>query len=316
MLLQFNASAQTVKPYTVSAGNPTFDNNGALFMQQNGDQIWYEWPYKIYGVSGFTNLRPQVVGVDCGNNVNTCFSVLKEYKISSDGITWPGSWTEMTPENLSAETVSATNGFYLRLRFTQRYCVKYDTETNNGLVWGFTGLEGSVATFASGGTGTIVASEKEGRTGTLVLSGAAGAIANNDTIQVAAVTMALVNDATATFFPRNTSNISGLMIFTERNDAVPDYPVGTVNIVLKNVVTGSRYYVYDTTNSRLIAEGTSPGGDITIPAAYDFDGSTISILTRVRKSTAAPKYIPFEVAGSYNQNGAIVYVSQVLDSFA
>jgi len=317
MLLLFNASALAVKPYTISAGTPTFDNNGALFMKTTGDQIWYEWPYKIYGVSSFTNLRPQFVGVDCGNNVNTLFSIKKEYAISTDGTTW-GAWTEMTPENLSAESVSATNGFYLRIRLTQRNCVKYDTEANgSALIWGFTGQIGSAVTFTvSGASGTIVDYEKEGRTGTLVLSGVAGTPTDNNLIQVGGVTYATVNDATAGFMPRPTSNISGLMIFTERNDAVPDYPVGYVNIVLKNVITGSVYWVYDTTHSTVVAIGTAPGGDITILAPYDFDGSTTAILTRVRKSSAPVKYLPYEAVGAYNQNGAVVYVSQVEDPVA
>jgi hypothetical protein len=106
------------------------------------------------------------------------------------------------------------------------------------------------------------------------------------------------------------------MIFTERNDAVPDYPVGYVNIVIKNVITGSVYWVYNTTSSALIASGTATGGDITVSAPYDFDGSTVSILTRVRKSSAVTKYLPFEAVGSYNQNGAIVYVAQVVDTVA
>lgn len=317
LFLQFNASAQTTPPYTVSAGTPTFDNNGALFMKTAGDQIWYQWPYKIYGVSSFTNLRPQFVGVDCGNNVNTLFSILKEYSISTDGTTWP-AYKEMTPENLSAESVSATSGFYLRIRLTQRSCVKYDTEVNgSALIWGFTGFIGSAVTLTvSGATGTIVDYEKEGRTGTLVLSGVAGTPTDNNAIQIGGVTYATVNDATSGFMPRGTSNIGGLMIFTERNDSVPDYPVGYVNVLLKNIIAGSVYWVYDTTNSRLIATGTAPGGDVTVLAPYDFDGSSVAILTRVRKSSASVKYIPFEIVGSYNEDGTIVYVSQIVDPFA
>jgi hypothetical protein len=215
--------------------------------------------------------------------------------------------------------VSATAGFYLRIKLTQRNCVNYDVEvaTGTGTVWGFTDYIGSAVAFSvSGASGTVVDFEKEGRTGTLVLSGVAGTPTDNNVMSIGGNNRANVNDATAGFQPRGLSYIGGLMIFTNRNDAVPDYPVGTVSVVLKNVVTGSNYWVYDTTNSAVLATGTAPGGDITIAAPYNFDGTTINILTRVRKASLAPKYLAFEVAGSYNQNGAIVYVSQVLDGIA
>jgi hypothetical protein len=82
------------------------------------------------------------------------------------------------------------------------------------------------------------------------------------------------------------------------------------------MVAGSSYWVYDNTNSRVLGQGVAAGVDVTIDAPHNFDSSDISITVRVRKGSAATKYIPWEQTLTYDENGAIVYVAQVPDTIA
>lgn len=91
------------------------------------------------------------------------------------------------------------------------------------------------------------------------------------------------------------------------------YPVDTVNITLQNVQDGSRYRIYNETTSQEIAEGVQSGtADIVIPdVPYNGSDETLSIY--VRRATSAPLYKPLKLTATLNENGATVYVSQVLD---
>lgn len=92
------------------------------------------------------------------------------------------------------------------------------------------------------------------------------------------------------------------------------FPVGYVDIELRNVVAGSTYWVWDTTNDRFIAQGTAAGTSVTIEVPYDFDGTDVDFQVHVRHGSAATFYKPWHGIGSYNENGAIVFVAQEADS--
>lgn len=91
---------------------------------------------------------------------------------------------------------------------------------------------------------------------------------------------------------------------------------GTTSAVLTitGAVSGSRYRVQRTDNGVLIGEGTSSGGPDYV--RYSHTGSDIAGTLRVRKGSAAPKYLPFETAVTLTASGASVSVAQVADTIA
>lgn len=93
------------------------------------------------------------------------------------------------------------------------------------------------------------------------------------------------------------------------------YPLDTVttSVVLTNVVIGSRYRVENLATGALLYEGTA--ADTTVTLVYVWNAN-LNVKVRVRKSTTAPKYLPFETIGTITSGGLEVYVSQILDTVA
>jgi hypothetical protein len=102
-----------------------------------------------------------------------------------------------------------------------------------------------------------------------------------------------------------------LQIPTTVNASVlyPPYEVA-VNIVLQNVVVGSRYRIEVVSTGVLLFEGTAAASTVTIPYTWT---ANLAIKIRVRKASTAPKYQPFETLGTITEQGVIVFVSQVRD---
>jgi hypothetical protein len=113
-----------------------------------------------------------------------------------------------------------------------------------------------------------------------------------------------------------TNNYCSRFMIPVNTDPAFVFPVGYVPVTLRGMVSGSQYWVYDNTNSRVIGQGVAAGVDVTIDAPYEFDFSDVSITVRVRKGSAATKYLPWEQTLTYDENGAIVYVAQVPDTIA
>jgi len=113
-----------------------------------------------------------------------------------------------------------------------------------------------------------------------------------------------------------TNNYCLRFMIPVNTDPAFTFPVGYVPVTLRGMVSGSQYWVYDNTNSRVIGQGVAAGVDVTIDAPYEFDSSDVSITVRVRKGSAATKYLPWEQTLTYDENGAIVYVTQIQDTIA
>lgn len=316
LCLLFTASQKSPLPYTITGSKIAFNNAGKLFFgTPETENIVYTWPHKIIGVSGFQNREPRFSSTHLGNLLRTADGLYKEYSISSDGVSW-GNWTEMTAANLSSESVSASNGFYFRIRLTPKRFIRFDAQ-GSAFVQGET-----IGNASSNPTATAVVDKifDDGVTGTLWVSSVTGTWADNATIYSGATSRATVNgDSTyGGLFPVfQLSNIDGLLIYTTVNQSYK-YPAVYVDLTLKNIMGGSRYYVYDTSNGRLIESGTVSGSvatDQVVKVPYEY-ASDINVLVRVRKGSSSQKYFPFETNGSYGRNGGTVYVAQVPDGIA
>lgn len=106
------AEEPSASSYTITGGTPRFTSATTVFMPSLTDEIVYEMQYYAIGHTGFQNVNPTRTGTSTGN-----FTL--EYDIDvNDGNGFSGSWTAMTGANLSAETISATLGFKLRIKIS------------------------------------------------------------------------------------------------------------------------------------------------------------------------------------------------------
>jgi len=92
---------------TITAGTPIWNGLGDLLMRTTGDQVVYQWPYRIKGHTAFQNAAIQVSAVG---------SYTYEYDLDTGG-GFSGSWKTVNGTNLSAETISPA-GFQIKVRIT------------------------------------------------------------------------------------------------------------------------------------------------------------------------------------------------------
>lgn len=309
LTLRFNASAEDDPPYTILSGTPSFSNNGRLYFRTAGDSIEIEWPYRIYGVSSFKDKTPKKSGLDLGSNVDILESLLVEFSVDTGS--GYSAYQVASPENLAATSVSTTTGFLLKLKLTARAGMLYTSQTNSFVVGEV--IEGAT----SGATATVDEDYDLGTTGTIILSSINGTFLPGELVRRASDDQAratnVVTNTQFALFPSFNSYIDGLEIYT--NTVGPgDYPGRVVDLVLTNVVAGSTYYVYKTSDSTLLGSGTASSSTVTIsgvPYVADFN-----ITIRVRKGSVAPKYLPLETQATVNSAGASVFISQSLDTIA
>lgn len=312
LAVRFNASVADAPPYTILSGAPAFSNTGKLYLRTAGDSIEFTWPHRIYTISGFRDIPVKYNTYDLGQTTTTnpdaAFSLKTEYAIDTGS--GYGAYKVATPANLASESVSTSTGFFLKFKITARAGMQFSTQTNPFVVGEV--IRGAV----SGDTATVdEVYNLTTTTGAIILSGATGAfspaelIVRNSDSQTRATNV--VTNGQFALFPSFNSYIDGLEIYT--NTVGPgDYPGQTVSITLTNVVAGSRYYVYKTSDETLLGSGTASASTVTIPGvAYVAD---FGITVRVRKATAAPKYVPLETQATVNSAGVSVFVSQIPDT--
>lgn len=238
LALTFNASAKTVKPYSLT-GTAAFSNQGRLYFNSANDSATYTWPHKIIGVSGFRNLAPLLSGVDLGNTPSLLEGLLVEYAISSDGSVY-GSYKQATTANLTSETLSATDGFYLRIRFTASPGMKYNLKTRNfisgetikGVQSQATAVVDKVYDLATQGTITLT-----NITGTFL----PGELIVRDSDGQMRATNVNTNTNFA-LFPSFTSYIDGFYLYTNV-DQTAKYPDTQVYLSLTGLVAGTEVRV-------------------------------------------------------------------------
>lgn len=304
----FNASSSDTPPYTIIAGTPAFGNNGRLYLRTAGDSIEYTWPHRIHTVSSFRDIILKKNGLDLGSSLDVLQSLLIEFKVDTGS--GYGAYQTATPANLSATSVDTTTGFLLKIKITARPGMMFSTQTNPFVV-GET-IEGATS------LATAVVDEVYNlttTTGTIVLSSVTGTFFPGELVRRASDDQAratnVVTNTQFALFPSFNSYIDGLQIFT--NTIGPgDYPGRIVDIVLTNVVSGSTYYIYKTSDSSLLGTGTASGSTVTISnVAYVSD---FGITVRVRKASSATKYIPFETQATVTSIGVSVFIGQLEDA--
>lgn len=312
--MRFNASAEDTPPYTTVSGSPAFSNTGFLYLRTAGDSIEFTWPHRIYTVSGFRDIPIKYNTYDLGQttttNPDSAFSLKTEYSIDTGS--GYGAYKVATPANLASETVSTATGFLMKIKVTARAGMMFSTQTNafvagetiRGALSGATAVVDEVYNLTTT-TGSIILSSI---TGTFI---ATENIVRDSDSQTRATNV--VTNSQFALFPSFNSYINGLEIFT--NTVGPgDYPGQTVSIVLTNVVTGSSYYVYKTSDLSLLGSGTASSSTVTITGVtYVAD---FGITIRVRKASAAPKYIPLETQATVNSAGVTAYIGQAVDPVA
>lgn len=325
LCLLFNASQDAAPPYVIT-GNAKFLNTGGLAFSAGhspgpSDYITYAWPWKIYGVSSFQNVDPVLSSASLGDATWTAFGLYKEFSISTDNVIW-SSYQEMTGANLSAASVSATAGFYLKIKLTAKTHFKYSAQLTDFVV-GETIQNLTAAPTATARVDAIEVNPNAINSGTLWVSSITGTWAYNDPIWIAGTRRATMNgDATyGAVFPilgtAGLSQISGLMIFTAVNQAAI-YPTKYVDLVLKNIVGGSNYWIQNTDTDAVLATGTVPGvglQDLTLSVPYDYYDD-IPVLARARCASGPSKFKNFETEGSYGASGGTVFVAQIPDDIA
>lgn len=314
LFIQFNASAKTAKPYALT-GTASFTNNGRLYLIAASDAIEYTWPHKILGVTGFQNVAFLLNGIDLGNTPSILEGIKVEYKIDT-GAGYGANFAEATPATLSALSVSATAGFYLKLKLTAMKGMKYSTLTKPFVVGE------TIRGLTSLATAVVDRDYYYAVQGTLWLSSVTGTFAIGETlVRDSDGEMRAINVATNTtfaLFPSVTSYIDGLQIYSTV-DQTAKYPANVATITLTNIVPDSRYYIYNTNTSALVATGTATGtpapGETTIDYTISITFiANFDITVNVRKSSSPVKYLPYETGATVTATGANVFIAQVIDT--
>lgn len=106
-------SSTTIAVATVTSGSPRFTGTGQISMPIIGDQVVWQMSYYAKAHTGFQNTSPSLSGV------NTSTNFTYEYDLDiNDGNGFSGTWKTLDGTNLSAETISPSDGFKMKYRVT------------------------------------------------------------------------------------------------------------------------------------------------------------------------------------------------------
>jgi hypothetical protein len=320
-------------PYTIISGNPSFDNGGGLLLGTVGDSIEFEWPHTIFGVSGFRTLDlGRSAGLSCflgsavsvgaiGDPTNNyglkLLSAIKiEYAINT-GSSY-GALKELTNENLTAESVSATTGFRIKVRFTAMRAIQYtgkvtnfvQGETINGQTSGATAvidriIETPAYLDARGSTtGLLWVSNVTGLWGTASENIRSGVTVRAVTSSTTANVILPIKNQAA-----NNTIIRGLRLFTNIDQSVL-YSASTNTVTVNNVVSGSRILIRNTTTQAILINAIVSGTSY----SYTYDSTTpIPVEIVLRKSSSAPYYKQWRTTSTLSTSNQNITALQETD---
>jgi len=226
----FNASRKSEKPYALTGA--TFSQLGRLYMINSGDTIEYTWPHKILGVSGFRPLAIKLNGFDLGTSVDRLEGLKIEYAIKT-GATYSDykearyEITGTTTMNITGETISASDGFYFKLKLTSMLGMKYNARVaGKNFVVGEV-IKGNTSLATAVVVRDFIVVPGTNGTGTIWLSGITGDFRGGEVLSRNSdadgrATNVLTNGVFP-FFPSYTSYIDGLQIYTNIDQTVK-YP--------------------------------------------------------------------------------------------
>lgn len=107
----------------------------------------------------------------------------------------------------------------------------------------------------------------------------------------------------------------GLCVYSVAS--LPTDPIGTHTLTLTNVVTGSRIAIRDQANTTTLYDQVAAGSTVVIPLSVYAGGSPLNNWRiRIRKASAAPKYLPYETLMTATPGSSSIYVSQLPDPIA
>ncbi len=102
-------TADSASQCAITAGTPKFNSAGQVALTTVGDQVTWTVPYEIKGHTALANLAPTLTGTNTGN-------LTYEYQIDTgSGFS---AWKTLNAANLNGETISASDGFLLKVRAT------------------------------------------------------------------------------------------------------------------------------------------------------------------------------------------------------
>lgn len=151
-----------------------------------------------------------------------------EYLSSTEKWLENSGYKRLTPQNISSESISPTNGFFLNFRLTTSYFMKYGAQTNPFVV-------GERIRGASSGAKCIILENWDnGGTGTIVVCDIVGSFIPAESLVRDSDSQARAPNVATNGFalgPSYTSSIYGIQIFTNIDQSV-QYPVTTPTITL------------------------------------------------------------------------------------
>ena len=293
-ILMNESTSDTVDQYTIDAGTAAFTSAGGLYMPVINDQVTFTTPHYILGHASFPIAEAVMAGGTIGNydityaldqNDGNGFGSFHNLYYTRAGGGGTSGQTNVTMTN----TVGVAAGDY---------------------VWGTNIAPNAKVSSITNGTTIVVDTANIGTV--------SGVLRFNhipsDTITDPSlgIKMKIRLKTTTT----NATAITSLYLYTMSTTTTRayQYPLDLATITLSNVVTSSRYEIYNLTTSATLAAGTAASNTVSVTASAS-SGDTLRI--RVRKSSGGTTYIPYETQTVVTSLlTASVYVSQTIDTIA
>jgi hypothetical protein len=100
-----------------TGGTPRFNSSGSLILAAVNDQVTWETDWWVLGYTAFTNSAPTITGTNVTYSSGARWGNHDIHYALDTGSGY-GSWKDLTAANLSAETISASTGFKIKIRAT------------------------------------------------------------------------------------------------------------------------------------------------------------------------------------------------------
>lgn len=98
---------------------------------------------------------------------------------------------------------------------------------------------------------------------------------------------------------------------------LPTEPIGTFTLTLTNIVVGSAVRIeVQSTGAEIETRTAASTSEVFTVPAYSSGNPANDLRIKVRKGTAAPKYMPFSTLATASVGAGSVYIAQVADPIA
>lgn len=106
----------------------------------------------------------------------------------------------------------------------------------------------------------------------------------------------------------------GLAVFGVQR--LPTDPIGSTTVTLTNVVSGSAIRVEEADGTLRESRTVTSSTEAFSLSVYSSGSAKNDLVIKVRKGTAAPKYLPFETQATLSLTDQSIFVAQVADTIA